>query len=278
VDLVNVEKTRFFDEPGSREGAFGLKAHVPFGTTANLYAFVDMGSVARVDSLALAAKAEVLVTSVELAVSAWGKPGVDPVFGFDFSTSLVEFMVSGEVALHKSLQTIDSVQWIGLMPVAPAWDTVTWAPRVSLGLGRYFDFGDINDRILLKAEGYYNHAGNEDDDFGSFITEAMLEGADGSGFSDESVSGILEPNTFSKWYVAVFGTVSRFILSDMTLTANALVNLNQRCAMLSGGLNYTTLHNLSFDLIVSGFPGPDLTEYTIGGQGLTVEVRTDIRF
>lgn len=90
VDLVNVEKTSFTDELSSREGAFGLKVHVPFKTKANLYAFLDMGKVPRADSMALALKTEFLVKSTEFAFSAWGKNNVDPVFGFDISTGMFE--------------------------------------------------------------------------------------------------------------------------------------------------------------------------------------------
>ncbi|MFP4417204.1 MAG: DUF1302 family protein [Chitinivibrionales bacterium] len=283
VDLVNVEKTRFLNELGSREGAFGLKVHVPIQTRANLYAFVDMGKVPRADSLAMAAKAEFLVKSVEFAFSAWGKNKTDPVFGFDFSTGLFDFMISGEAALHRSI-TIYTLGDVAIdttdEQIALDSKSYDWVPRLSLGIGRYFDIGDINDRLMINFEGYFNQAGTDRKDL-------LPGGLDMRGLTTENLLEQLPPdilplifrqNNLSKWYVAAFATFNRFIISDMTLTANALVNLNQKSAMVQAGVNYTTLHNLSFDLIVTGFPGPDYTEYTIAGQGMAVELRTGIRF
>ena len=39
TDLINVEKKSFADKIGPREGTYGIKAHVPFGTALNLYGF-----------------------------------------------------------------------------------------------------------------------------------------------------------------------------------------------------------------------------------------------
>ena len=55
TDLINVEKKAFVERIGSREGTYGVKAHVPFGTKANVYTFVDMNNLASIDSLAGAA-------------------------------------------------------------------------------------------------------------------------------------------------------------------------------------------------------------------------------
>lgn len=276
VDLVNVEKKALVDELDGREGAFGLRTHVPFGTVANFYGFLDMGGVPRADSLALALKAEFLVKSVEFALSAWGRSKTDPVYGLDFSTSLGNFMLSGELALHQSLRAYD------LSDKEDSFGIITmrkkWVPRLSLGAGHYFDFGDINDRILLQFEGYYNQAGSSRKDL-------VPEGMSGKQVQDEflhldpaMVGTAMAPNSLSRWYLAGFATVSRFIVTEMTLTASGLANLNQSSGVLSVGLNYTTLHNLSFDAILTAFPGRSYTEYNIYGQGFNAELRAGIRF
>ncbi len=283
VDLVNVEKTSFTDELSSREGAFGLKVHVPFKTKANLYAFLDMGKVPRADSMALALKTEFLVKSTEFAFSAWGKNNVDPVFGFDISTGMFELIIRGEAALYSSLDVYEfkSAGYpSSSQPVGVNVEKREWVPRASVGVGRYFDIGNINDRLMINLEGYYNHAGSGDDDL-------IPEGMDSDDLNIEEIAGQIPPdelmsvfnqNNFSKWYLAFFSTFNRFIISDMRLTANALINLNQNCTWLSTGVNYTTMHDLSFDLIVTGFAGPKNTEYTVSGEGLGIEVRTGIRF
>lgn len=277
VDLVNVEKQQFFDDLTGREGAYGLRVHVPFQTRANLYAFLDMGQARRVDDLALSLKAEFLVNSVEFALSAWGKDNRDPVFGLDFSTGLWDFMITGEMALYQSLKTYEFSSRSSNFVSEKRWD---WVPRASLGIGRYFDFGDINDRILVNIEGYYNHAGSTEKDL-------LPEGIDPDQVDVDGMLDLISPELFpivldfnntSRWYLAAFCTINRFILSDMTLAVNALANLNQQSVMLSGALSYRTLHNLSFDLVVSGFPGPDYTEYTLTGSGASIETRVGIVF
>jgi len=286
VDLVNIEKSRFFDELGGREGAYGLKFHIPFQTRANIYGFLDMGQVSRVDSLALSLKTEFLVKATEFAFSVWGKNNYDPVYGFDISTRLGTFSITGEVALYQTIGKFSKIIFDKQSPnIFPVIDTVHWAPRVSLGIGRYFDLGNINDRVMVAIEGYYNHIGNETGSFKAlFPSELDFSSFQNNGalFENEMTtllaSGMLEMNNFSKWYTAAFITINRFILTDMTLSSNVLFNVNQRCAMATAGLNYTTLHNLSFDFIISGFPGKDLTEYTLMNQGLNVEARAGIRF
>jgi hypothetical protein len=275
VDLVNVEKKALVDELDGREGAFGLRIHVPYGTVANVYSFIDMGGVPRADSLALALKAEFLVKSVEFALSAWGRSKTDPVYGVDFSTSLGSLMLSGELALHQSLLTYDLGDDEDSLIII---ERKKWVPRLSLGAGHYFDFGDINDRILLQLEGYYNQAGSERSD----LVPAGMSGRQAqdafSQLSPDVVGSVFVPNSVSRWYLAGFATVSRFIVTEMTLSASGLANLNQSSGVLSVGLNYTTLHNLSFDAIVTAFPGRSYTEYNIYGQGFNAELRAGIRF
>ena len=89
TDLINVEKKLFIQKIGYREGAYGIKTHVPFGTRANLYGFVDTRNASGVDSVAGVAKAEFLLGGVEMAFSVWDKSKFQPVFGYDFSTSLL---------------------------------------------------------------------------------------------------------------------------------------------------------------------------------------------
>ncbi len=278
VDLVNVEKTRFFDELTGREGAMGIKAHAPFGTRVNLYSFVDLGRVSRLDSVAGAVKAELLVGATECAVSLWGRQGEDPVYGFDFSSRLGNFSILGEAALHQGIDTFSVVQSESGPLVRR--ESAAWAPRVSLGAGRWLDFGNISDRIMVNVEGYYNHVGKDMRDLSSFLPPDFdpQDPAQIEELLSYVPAEALALNTISRWYAATFVTIARFVVTDMSFSASLLYNINQRCAQLTGGLHYATLHDLSFDLLINGFAGGDYTEYTLWGRALSVETRAGIVF
>ncbi|MBD3419083.1 MAG: hypothetical protein GF398_03085 [Chitinivibrionales bacterium] len=278
VDLVNVEKTRFFDELAGREGAFGVKAHAPFGTKLNLYAFWDLHHIGRIDTSALAGKAEFLVGATEFAVSLWGKRGEMPVYGLDFSTGIWNFSITGELAIYHEIDHYELAGWQFNLPRVEE-STKEWSPKASLGITRWFDLLDINDRILVTLEGYYNHNGIDDENLiDRFPDNQVLDPASFAALEQLFRGGILEFNSISKWYAAAFVTVNRFIVTDMTVSFNALTNILQRSTTLSAIVDYRTLHNLSISLLVNGFVGPDFTEYTFFAGGASVEGRIGILF
>ncbi|MEI7529016.1 MAG: ATP-binding protein, partial [Elusimicrobiota bacterium] len=101
VDLINVEKKTFVRKIGYRDGAYGLKFHVPFGTDYNIYGFVDTGNAAEDRDLGGALKFELLTGRTEMAVSGWAKRGRRPVFGYDLSSRLGDVDIAGEVSLAR---------------------------------------------------------------------------------------------------------------------------------------------------------------------------------
>ena len=60
TDLLNVEKKSFIQKIGYREGAYGIKAHIPFGTQYNIYGFIDTGNAQESRDAAVAGKFEFL--------------------------------------------------------------------------------------------------------------------------------------------------------------------------------------------------------------------------
>jgi len=276
VDLVNVERKQIIDPIDGREGAFGLRTHLPFGTSANIYSFIDMGSISRPDSLALALKCEFLVHNVEFALSSWSRYNDDPVLGFDFSTSVPgRIMVTGELAVHRKMN-VYAFSEESMFSVTR--QSKEWVPQASMSLGRFFDFADINDRILITLEGYYNHGGSDAKTILPESVDRKLAQQLLQTISPEVIASALGPGSFSRWYLATFATVNRFILSDITLSINSLVNINQQSAVVSSALAYSTLNDLSLTALISGFVGPKYTEYTLFSPGASIELRAGIRF
>jgi hypothetical protein len=277
VDLVNIERKQFFNEMVGREGVLGIKAHVPFLTKANLYGFLDMDRVTQLESMALSLKAEFLMGPVEFALTGWGSGNAAPVVGFDFSTGLGGFQIIGEYALHRSVE-VPIVVWEDGMPRVVS-EKRHWVSRTSCGIGRYFDLAEVNDRILVQVEGYFNQSGSSSSDLSAFLPGEKMPGVpDAVDILAELPKNLPGQNEISKCYVAVFATINRFFLTDMTLSVSTLANVNQKCLMLAGVLRYETLHNLAFDLLLSGFYGDNLTEYTVSGQAATAEFRITVEF
>ena len=68
TDLINVERNSFVEKIGSREGVYGARLHVPFGTIANIYSFINIQSVNRIDSISGSVKFEYLLGRSEMAL------------------------------------------------------------------------------------------------------------------------------------------------------------------------------------------------------------------
>jgi len=275
TDLINVERKTFFRRIGSREGVFGIKTHIPFGTDVNLYGFVDADGVQRPDSLAGAGKIEFLWGGTEMALMAWKGGDRDPVFGADFSSRVFGWDVTGEAALYPTF-TASRFYFQGVTPIFIK-EQKDWTPRAAVGLGRSFDMNGIPNRLMTVAEYYYNHPGDARSrvphpagfipGYSPALAMALL-----------AQSGLYEPNSYSRHYAAFFATFARFIRSDISLTFNTIGNFNQKCALISGGMSYRDLNDFSLSLLVNGMAGPDNTEYTFSEQAMQAQIIIEAAF
>lgn len=292
TDLINVERKSFVDKIGSREGTFGAKMHVPFGTRYNVYAFLDLHSATRADSVALSVKGEYLVGGTEMALSAWGKRGKPAVLGYDISTRALGLDITGEA----------SASYGAVMPKIAARDSTLYldtvknriVPRVSAGIGRLFDFMGFHDALMVQAEAFYNDAGYRENlfsDSGHYLINGFTQAQPPSPGSTPApappkvtktqflmASGLYDANYHSPYYAALFIGISRFLLSDLTFSVNGIMNIKQQCGIVSGSIGYTTLANLTVGATVIGYIGPDNTEYTFAGQSAAIRLTADVRF
>jgi hypothetical protein len=288
TDLVNVERKTFIEKIGSREGVLGAKAHVPFGTVANIYGFLDLHSATRADSLALSVKGEYLVGATEMALSAWGKRGKPVVIGYDISTRLLGLDIFGEMSVCNGdvkprIAMRDSLLWT---------DTVKngVTPRISLGISRSFDFMGFHDALLVEAEGFYNGGGYNENIFADTTRYAvggymMQMGPNGFAPPPRLTkseyllgSGLYDANYHSPLYAALFVGISRFLISDLTFNINGIMNISQVCGIVTGSIGYTTLSNLTIGAMIIGYVGKERTEYTFSGQSMALRITADVRF
>jgi len=299
TDLINIEKKTVEPQIGYREGAYGVKMHVPFGTKYNIYGFADMKQFTSVDSLAGAIKGEMVIGTTEVGAAVWGKNNRKPVFGIDFSTRLFDFDLTGEMSLESG----DNVSFIkGLHKNEPMLEFMRRAaqgdeeidlnatvdkkvvPKICLGISRSFDLLEVKDRVTVITEFFLNQAGVEGDFYDEHDVKALFDALakDTSGRLGGQLNSLRtrfsKPNEFSRYYVSLFTTVNKFIIPEMSLQLNSIINFEQSAALLIGSLQYTTLHNLFAGLTLSGAIGGPETEYTMYGNALSTRLNIGINF
>ncbi len=268
TDLLSEDRKSFTDLDSRLEGVYGLKTHVPFGTTVNLYGFAQFDNADDMSQIATAGKVEwLLPNDIEIGLSAWHKKDYHPVFGLDVAMYKLRTSWRGEMSLVRGdnrtyLEQNDAGEWIDT-----AKDTDEWAPRFALGATRTFDYGNYNDRISVTAEMYHNPNGYDAD---------MLK--------DEQVRQVFlagnyyQPNDYGQWYAAIFGSVSKFLLSDMTLNVNVISNLTDSSWLLKPGISYQLASNAALQFDITGHFGEENREYTFSGQAIDLDASISLAF
>lgn len=289
TDLINIEKKTFIEKTGSREGTYGLKASVPFGTAFNLYGFANTVRSDNADRIAGAGKAEALFGGTEIALSCWGKKGYHPVGGLDFSTRISRWTLLGEASVSKGSNQMKPLT--GGTTLTSSRDDDKVVTKASVDIGRFFDIGDQANKLQIRGEFYYNGDGYDKNYFNDgnlYAYDAPVMIDDGYGNTTTlpggtvsayiAGNGMYEENSYSKYYAAIFTTVSKFIQSDCTLNINLISNLSQRSYLLSSGLIYQNINDLRLGLTVITAFGRKNTEYTFSGNTATVKFEAGVSF
>jgi len=292
TDLINIEKPRFIRKIGYREGAYGVKFHVPSGTGFNLYGFADTGSALAAEDAAGALKVEFLVGNFEMAFSGWGKKGYHPVWGYDFSTRMAGIDILGEASVSRG-ENHAKMQLDGDNQLTLAQDREAWVPRACLDISRSFRVGDFENRLTIVAEAFYNGSGYRDNVFAdpaeyTFAPGSTMAAPGGPGAPAViqrgtkrdffALNNLHEFNYHSPWYAAVFGTFNRFILTDMSLNCNYVRNISDQSGILSLGVNYSELNGFTAGLLASAYLGEADREYTYAGQKYDVQLTVGFTF
>lgn len=304
TDMINVERKTVEPRIGYREGAYGVKMHVPFGTKYNLYGFIDMKHISAVDSIAGAFRSEMLIGTTEIGAEVWGKRNKEPIFGMDFSTTIFDFEFNGEISLENGKNyTIVN----GLQENEPLYDFLSRSntndsvrmestignkpvPKICIGVSKSFDLLSVKDRVRVISEFYYNKAGVPGDFFREHKVRESLEMLNGlpkdtssssdtlSQRVDKLMSRFANPNNFSRYYLSLFTTINKFIISDITFEFNGIVNLEQKAATVITALQYATIHNLNIGLVFSSAVGSKDSEYTVFQNAFSTRLNIGVSF
>jgi hypothetical protein len=137
---------------------------------------------------------------------------------------------------------------------------------MSLGVSRTFNIGDINDRLTVAGEFYHNGGG---------YTKNMLQDTTRAQFLS---GGYFESNNYGKYYAALFTSLERFLVRDMTLSVNAISNLSDSSVMLRSGVEYQITNNATLGFDLTGYLGPKNREFTLSGNAVNLEAMLRLSF
>jgi hypothetical protein len=289
TDLINVEKKPFIRKIGYREGAYGLKLTAPLGEQKDIFGFLDTGNADTSDNLGGALKYEFLTGKTEMAFSGWAKSTYNPMFGYDFSTRAGYVDILGEFSVSRGENTSKIRVNRGLLDVYR--DDTDWDPRASINFSKGFRLGNFNDRLTVSTEFYYNSLGYDENVFNDHTVYPLrtpIALANGTGGSTAVAaatkkdfllaSNLYDPNYLSRYYGAVFTSITRFIITDMTFNANYIRNFNDGSGIVSAGITYTNIYDFSAGCLVNAALGPENSEYTFPGYKYDIQLTLGITF
>jgi len=281
TDLISIDRKDFKDIDARREGVYGLKMHIPFGTSVNIYTFVNTTETEDYEDSAFAAKLEFLILDdVEISFSAWTKKDYLPVYGFDISAYGFDTRWRAELSLTQGGNQHYLIEENGIY--VDSYDVEEIIPKISMGFTTLFDIGDLNDRLSLTAEFFYNHKGYEE----NMLARAPLMLPGGlpvpSGLTLRErflLGGYYSPNYYGKYYAALFLLFSHFLNnSDLSLSANAISNLSDSSGSLSTGLNYVVSFDSSVAFRLTRNFGEPNREYTLSGNNGSAQLSLSMIF
>lgn len=281
TDLVNIEKIPFVPKIGSREGAYGVKFHIPYGTRYNVYGFLDTGNAATDSDLGGALKFEFLAGRTEMSFSGWAKRNRRPVFGTDLSSRIGDVDVAAEVSASRRDNDLYIRNEGGVLNAARK--DQAWPVKAAVDFRKGFRLGNFNDRLTVGTEFFYNQNGYVKSPFRDKTVYAFsgpLAGALPAGTKGMFLlgSGLYDPNYLSRYYGALFTSISRFIITDLTLNVNYIHNLNDNSGALSAGVNYLNLNDFRAGCLLMAPLGPANGEYTFSGAKLLAQLTAGLSF
>jgi len=272
TDLINIERKDISDMDKNREGAEGVKVHLPYGVEKNIYLFLDTRDINSAKDIAVSGKYEFLTGNTEMSFSAWTKKDFKPVYGYDISSRISDIDLRGEISLSKGDNY--NIMYYDTLKVDKKDDK--WISRISAGFTKFFDYGDISDRISVSGELYYNSNGYDKNIYKKIDSITNLQEKQTKKM--EYLSKVYQANMNSKYYAAVFTNINEFIDQDVSLNINGIINLIDYSKTISAGVNYQALTDLSFDLNIMKFIGDKNTEATLFGNDYIISMGSNYRF
>jgi len=251
TDLINIEHRSFTDTSALLQGVFGLRSDVVFSSNWHLYTFLNLNGVQDITTTAFAARSEFLVGSTEFAVSAWLKSGKLPVFGADCTMPLfwsMNFTSEASISWGDNQDKLDT-----LGNAYSVRDQLV--TKIDVGLSRTFDALDVQDRVSVNLEFFYDSDGYSQNMFD--VLSPVL-----GGLQKFFTGGYFQSGYYGQYYGAAFVTINDFGSTVMSLTLSGLANFSDASATVMAGLSYAPVNNFTLSLQLGSYLGPNNREYT----------------
>ena len=272
TDFINLSYKDFFNMNAIQEGVFGAKITIPSGVKQNIYLFANMNNVKNFSSASLAGKYEFLIKNTEMSFSTLIQKSQTPFFGFDITGRMWQLDYHGEIGF-KDVANYPILDYSTLLPLARSGEL---SPQASFGVTKFFTVGDIKDKVMVNAEFFYNQAGYDRNIIERIATESNLTAKE---TAQELYMMSYRPFANSKYYMAIFSSVQKFIGPEMTLNLNTMMNLVDSSAVLTAGVGYVpALTDLTVNFNINAFLGGPNTEATFSGNRWSLSLGTKIVF
>ncbi len=291
ADLVNVESPRFQARLGAREGATGVRAHLPVGAQFNVYGFADLGGVSQPSDVAAVGRVEFTLPHTEVGLTWRHKDGERDVPALDLSTGLDRWQLAAEAA-WLAPGTLTEVVAVPSRGQGPGAASIGLAPvdrralQVSVSVSRPFDALGRTDRLRVGAEGFWNPEGESDDVFDNLeevdFSRPVLLGRDtlwsGPRPALRVFGGGYRPYQLNRWYVMGWAVLSDAFVTAGSLRASAIGNLDDGSWQGLVEWSWESLHGLTAAFSASvpfgAYPG----EFTWTSDYATLSADLGVRF
>jgi hypothetical protein len=257
TDLINVSHKSFTNLNALLDGVFGLRTDVTFSPNFHLYTFVNLNGVTDLTDVAYAARTEFLAGKVEFGFSGWYEYNKIPVFGTDITMPLFwELNMTGEASLSygDNGQKLDT----NGNPYSVSNELV---PKVDIGLSRTFDVLNVQDRLSVMGEFFWNSDGYDQNMFQSL--------GSGSLSLMTFLNGYYHASYYGQYYGALFVSIADFGEPNMTLSIDGLMNFSDTSAIALIGLSDSPVNNFTLEAQVGSALGPTYGEYTVTANSFT---------
>jgi hypothetical protein len=258
TDLINVSHKSFTNLNALLDGVFGLRGDVTFTPSFHLYTFINLNGVQDLTDVAYAARTEFLAGKAELGLVGWYEYNKIPVFGADLTMPLFwELNMTGEASLSYG----DNQQKYDTSGNAYSVSSQL-VPKVDLGLSRTFDAFNVQDRVSVMTEFFWNSDG---------YNQNMFQDLTGLNLNT-FYSTYYHAGYYGQYYGALFISIGSFGLTNMTLSLDGLCNFSDMSAIALVGLSYEPVSNFTLQVQVGSYLGANNGEYTISVNPTTTAI------
>jgi hypothetical protein len=275
ADLLNITEIDPENPEAEREGPVSVKTHFPFGAN-NLYLYFIANDIETIKDVAIAAKVEMLLASMEAGIGALYQRDVPPSGMLTLTFPVGDIDVFGEAVIRYHADR--------LYPVVP--DTFPLAGleleqfdeefffQASVGLSYIYTFDEFDSSLSITGQYYYNGEGYADplvltDFFYDSAVKSLIIADNGFGTSDIPEYPGTHYAAANVGWQGAFG-------SDVSLSVLWLHSFSDTSGMVAPSVGLELFGGLDLALRIPYTYGESGAQYSPIGDTLSVQLSIGI--